>query len=323
MDDQPNQDTPRRGISRRLFLKGSGAAVVVAGVATAGVACDNTNPDATGQGVATYSQSAETFYNQNSPAPPANPTPDVLNFFSPDEADTVEALLSRILPGTPEDPGAKEGNVLVYIDYKLGVNMGFSEPTYLSAPYAQSYEGDSPPKSAADHPDRVIYVKKSELDRYGRQSVLTPRELYRSGLQQLNGYCQATFGKHFKDLSDDQQDTVVGALADGKISSATPQLFFTAPTDKEFFKEVRTDVINGMFSDPQYGGNKDMAGWKLIQYPGAQRAYTAQDMLAEQTRPPQSLAQLEAFHAGQDVTSNTILPVSSTSTSQYQPSHSH
>jgi gluconate 2-dehydrogenase gamma chain len=324
MADPSTEDNRRHGISRRLFLKGSGAAVVVAGVATAGVACDDKPPDASNQGVATYTKSAETFYNQNSPAPPASPTGDVLNFFTPDEADTIDAFIGRILPGSPEDPGAREANVLAYIDYKLSVDQGFAEPTFLSAPFAQTYEGDTPPSQPAGQTPRVIYVKKDELKRYGRQTVLTPRELYRSGVQQLDAYCQSKFGKRFKDLSEDQQDGVVGDMADGKISGATsgPQ-FFAAPTDKDFFKEVRTDVVNGMFSDPSYGGNKDMVGYKLISYPGAQRAYTAQDLLAEQTRPPQSIAQLEAFHAGQDVGPNTILPVSSSSTTQYQPSHSH
>ena len=32
------------------------------------------------------------------------------------------------------------------------------------------------------------------------------------------------------------------------------------------------DTNEGMFADPIYGGNRDFAGWKLIGYPGAQRA---------------------------------------------------
>ena len=33
-----------------------------------------------------------------------------------------------------------------------------------------------------------------------------------------------------------------------------------------------------MFGDPMYGGNRDMVGWKLIGYPGAQRQYTPDDI---------------------------------------------
>ncbi len=33
-----------------------------------------------------------------------------------------------------------------------------------------------------------------------------------------------------------------------------------------------------MFSDPLYGGNRDMVGWKLIGYPGARGFYTSLEM---------------------------------------------
>jgi gluconate 2-dehydrogenase gamma chain len=33
------------------------------------------------------------------------------------------------------------------------------------------------------------------------------------------------------------------------------------------------NTVEGFFSDPLYGGNKDMAGWKLIGFPGARYDY--------------------------------------------------
>ena len=44
------------------------------------------------------------------------------------------------------------------------------------------------------------------------------------------------------------------------------------PEAKDFFKLVLEDTYEGMFADPVYGGNHCFAGWKLIGYPGAQRA---------------------------------------------------
>ena len=32
----------------------------------------------------------------------------------------------------------------------------------------------------------------------------------------------------------------------------------------EFFQQMRRHTILGFFGDPKYGGNRDMAGWKLI-----------------------------------------------------------
>jgi gluconate 2-dehydrogenase gamma chain len=33
------------------------------------------------------------------------------------------------------------------------------------------------------------------------------------------------------------------------------------------------DVQEGFFADPLYGGNRDMAGWRMIGYPGAHYDY--------------------------------------------------
>ena len=47
---------------------------------------------------------------------------------------------------------------------------------------------------------------------------------------------------------------------------------------KAFFDLLRTHVIAGFFADPVHGGNRDMIGWKLIGFPGAQMSY-ANDIL--------------------------------------------
>lgn len=329
-DPEPTQTTYRRRFSRRRFLQGSGAAAAVAAVTAGGVACNASASESGGdQGVATWQKSAEEFYDRNSPPPPEQPTGEVLYFFTPDEAKTVDALVSRILPGDASDPGAHEAGVVVYIDYRLSVNEGFDVPTYFHPPFAHAYDGDSPPPEAAADKS-VVWVKKDELARYGFQSMLTPRETYRAGLVALDAYCQARKGKGFSELGESEQDDVVAALASAAGSKPPPSgspgadiaQFFKQPTAKSFFKEIHTDVINGMFSDPAYGGNKDKVGWKLIGYAGAQRGYTPEDLLAEQVRPPQSLAELHAFHPGQEANKDVILPVSSDET-HHQPAHQH
>ena len=47
----------------------------------------------------------------------------------------------------------------------------------------------------------------------------------------------------------------------------------TADT-KAFFKLLWQNTLEGFWSDPIYGGNRDMAGWKLIGFPGARYDYT-------------------------------------------------
>ena len=60
---------------------------------------------------------------------------------------------------------------------------------------------------------------------------------------------------------------------------------------------VFQQAAEGMYGAPEYGGNKDLVGWKYIKYPGdAQpRGYTAAEMIAPDSGAPISVTQLEAF----------------------------
>jgi gluconate 2-dehydrogenase gamma chain len=60
-----------------------------------------------------------------------------------------------------------------------------------------------------------------------------------------------------------------------------------------FFQSLLDLTVEGFFSDPAYGGNRDMVGWKLIGFPGAYANYYE---LVDQhgigfTAPPMSMAQ--------------------------------
>jgi gluconate 2-dehydrogenase gamma chain len=36
---------------------------------------------------------------------------------------------------------------------------------------------------------------------------------------------------------------------------------------------VRSHVLEGVFCEPQYGGNKGMVGWRMVNFPGQQYGY--------------------------------------------------
>ncbi|HEX7022245.1 MAG TPA: hypothetical protein VF171_05260, partial [Trueperaceae bacterium] len=56
--------------------------------------------------------------------------------------------------------------------------------------------------------------------------------------------------------------------------------------------------------------NRNLVGWKLLGYPGAQRAYTAEELQTEGTdRQPQSIADLPRFHPGRRANNDVLLPV--------------
>ena len=296
-------------VTRRSFLKSSGAAAAIAGASVAAACSTSYHEPPISPGVAPVPE------DQQYPEVPPNPSGlaeqgNILKFFSPEEGKTVDALASRIIPGDAGDPGAHEAGVLYFIDYALASapsGDGWNEPHYRSGPFAKPYDGPTPP--GPDTSD-TIYVSKSELPRYGYQSKLNPQQVFRQGLQSLDTYAMSTFGSAFAGLSPGQQDSVVGDLAGGTITG------FDEPTADDFWSMVRDHTIQGMFSDPSYGGNRGMVGWKLTGYPGAQRAYTPHDIKTPGTPlQPQSLAQLPHFHSGLAGERSEIQPVSGS----YQP----
>lgn len=241
------------------------------------------------------------------PAVPATPPdPNTLLFFTPDEAKLVDAITARLIPGTPEDPGAHEAGVVTFIDNLLTFNNGYDEPTYIMGPFMKTYEGTPPPEAATANPKETVYVEKTQAPRYGYQSKQTPQEQYRKGLASVDKFAQEKFGTKFVELSDAEKDEILKAMQE---DSATG---FDEPQAPGFFKLMLKHTGEGFFGDPAYGGNRGLAGWKLVSYPGAYRAYTEADLHNENFDVPlQSLKQLSPFHPGEHSTQRVILPAQS------------
>jgi gluconate 2-dehydrogenase gamma chain len=103
-------------------------------------------------------------------------------------------------------------------------------------------------------------------------AYLDMQDFYRRGLAQLNAYCRSTQQKPFVQLAAAQQDEVIRALEQNKATG------FDWPSAPLFFNTVRTHVMEGLFADPVYGGNKNFEGWRQISFPGGQPFFTEQDM---------------------------------------------
>ena len=237
----------------------------------------------------------------------STPTERARRFLTPAEAATIEAATARILPGSAEDPGAREAEVVVYIDSVLASGGYGNEPTYRTGPFVTAeqireeraaaeqegdqQEGGSPELGTSSF--GVTLRPVDAFDRYGEQSMMTPPEVYRAGIPALDAHANERFGADFVDLTEDRQDAVLVDLEEGEAPS------FTVPSSQDFFVLLRQHTIEGMFSDPMYGGNQGMVGWELIGWPGAQRAYSPQEMLEDRDpRPPQAMEHLPYFRSG-------------------------
>lgn len=310
----PRGATPPIGsVSRRRFLQTS---LLGVGATAVGLACRDDSES--GEPRSAVTQFEDEFH-----------CSDATTFFNPEEARAVEALTARILPGSPDDPGAREARVLAYIDCMLATGDGWGRPVYTMSPYVNPDDltqqelaalestaeddgengengenGEEDPEAEIEATSFGIVTTPGAFERYGYQLRLTPPEVYRAGLASTDSFSRGAFGAPVADLGVAEQDLVVTALDDNTAEG------FDIPSAKAFFETLRRHTIEGMFSDPRYSGNHDMAGWHLIGWPGAQRAYTPVELRTEQPpRDPRSMADLHRFNPGHDDTGHADLPV--------------
>ncbi|HEY4078307.1 MAG TPA: gluconate 2-dehydrogenase subunit 3 family protein [Rhizomicrobium sp.] len=177
--------------------------------------------------------------------PPKPVNPLGWYFFTPSEAAMVEAIVDRLIPADHLSPGGKGCGCAVYIDRQLVGSFGKAERLYTKGPFAVG------------------------LSTQGYQGDLTPGGRYRMGLRALNDYSRATYRKDFVSLTSAQQDAVLTGLDGGAVVLKLKPGFGT----KEFFEMVLANTMEGFFADPLYGGNRGMAGWKMIGFPGARYDY--------------------------------------------------
>jgi gluconate 2-dehydrogenase gamma chain len=161
-------------LTRRRFLKSSGAVAAVAGAGVLAACSTTYHEPPISPGFTPVPEDQQYPEVPPSPAEPAEQN-DSLRFFSAQEAKTLDALTGRIIPGDPTDPGAHEAGVLYFIDNALATSPsgdGWNEPHYRPGPFAKPYKGSTPPG-----PDTsgTVYVSMSELPRYRYQSKLNPQ----------------------------------------------------------------------------------------------------------------------------------------------------
>ena len=182
-------------------------------------------------------------WNPRASAPPETDAPGPWQFFTPEEAAVVEALVDRLIPPDPNTPGGKDAGCAVFIDRQLAGPYGSSRGLYMRPPFQ---EGDK---------------------QQGPQSPLTPAMRYRQSLAALDKYCRAKFvDKGFAKIPAEQQDAVVSGLEKGSLQ-------LQGASGRGFFDLLLRNAQEGFFADPIYGGNRDMAGWKMIGFPGARYDY--------------------------------------------------
>jgi gluconate 2-dehydrogenase gamma chain len=113
------------------------------------------------------------------------------------------------------------------------------------------------------------------IDRALGGALASYRDDYSLGLAALNVYVHVnqTSERTFADLTAEEQDAVLK-----EMEQDVPLGFI--PSSARFFTLIRAHTLQGMFSDPAYGGNANFVGWDLVGYPGVRLTVAAseQDM---------------------------------------------
>ena len=232
------------GVGRRRFLKSVGVAGAAGAIAPL---------------AATMAEAQTPPAGHDMPAMAAMPdmhaaaSGHAYRFFNEIEAKFIEAAVDTLIPHDEVGPGALEVGVADFLDDQLAGAYGQGARMYLEGPFAEG---------AATQ---------------GYQLPLTPAELYRVAIGDVNAYCAKTYKKRFDQLGPEERKSVLEGLQDRKITLAS------VPAGT-FFGTLLGNVMEGYFGDPMYGGNRNKAVWKMIGFPGAIGMYA--DVIAEYRGKP-------------------------------------
>jgi hypothetical protein len=115
--------------------------------------------------------------------------------------------------------------------------------------------------------------------------------LLSAGLQALEQHAAEQHqGQRFSALDPTSQDALLQAMEAGELPAF--------PSAQQVFNRLHRLVLEGMFSDPYYGGNRDYAGWDLIGYPGAVLGSTVEMQRMGARLPPLHTSAYGAEHDG-------------------------
>lgn len=197
------------------------------------------------------------------PRPTADKDPEKFRFFTEHEGAVIKAACARLIPGPDDDPieklynspGATEAGVVYYIDHMLAAFTFKVPKIFAGGPWSNRHVA----AGYGDHEDYMAkFVPPAPRQEWAwRRRVHGLQKSYRSAVKQLD----AAAGGDFSKASPSTQDQILTKLGDVR------GLIFT-------------NAIEGMYSVPEYGGNRDTVGWKSVMWPGdsQRRGYTASEV---------------------------------------------
>jgi hypothetical protein len=190
-------------------------------------------------------------------------------FFTGHQAAVVEDATARIAPGPADDPaeaghpGAREAGVTGYIDTMLGALDGLTETApkiFAGGPWSNRHAPGPDAMARFIALDAVTVIAwRKRLEGWQKQ--------YKDGIATLDRLA----GGDFTAAAPQEQDKI---LAGQEASTFTSLLF--------------EHTIEGLYANPEYGGNRGLVGWTGIGFPGDSQptGYTLSEVERSDGRDP-------------------------------------
>ena len=181
-------------------------------------------------------------------------------FLTTDELRTLDAACARLIPPLDDHPGASALGAADYIDGLLGA-FTFEPPRiWAGGPFSGRAGGDASfePFLPLSRVEELAWRTRIEGSqgipaREFNGPVVGWQQQYRDGI--------AALGTDFADQDGDEQDRRLDA-------------------DPAFKHALYKHACEGCYGAPEYGGNRDLAGWRAIQFAGdvQPRGYTDEEV---------------------------------------------
>lgn len=182
-----------------------------------------------------------------------------LLFFNERQFKIIESLMSGIIP-EGETSGAKSAGAAWYLDRFLGAFKLTPPLIYAGGPFSGRNGGEAnfqnfiPLTRIEELTWRIIIEgSKGIPEREFNGPVKGLQEIYSEGIAFAENLSMELFKKDILELEDKEVVELLSVLSE---------------KNPEFFKYLLQHTYEGTYSAPEYGGNRELAGWKSINYPG-------------------------------------------------------
>ncbi len=195
-----------------------------------------------GAGAAAVLSGQEALAQAPSSATAAKAAPEALLTLTATEAAFLSAVYDTFIPADALSSSGTDCGLVTFWDRQLAGAFGNGQGLYRNGPHIPG---------------------KPEQ---GYQLLLTPRAYFAAGIKAANAYAKKTVGKEFDRIGPADREAMLKDMEAGKAQ-------FDGVNAKPFFEALYASAMEGFFSDPIHGGNRNLASWKMIGYPGLPATY--------------------------------------------------